>query len=722
MPENTKQSCSPPPRLPRRAFLKLSGAAAASLSAAANAMAGPFQQSDFDNLVPEDKKLNPGWVTSLTARGAPEVYRGKELEYIGMPVGGIACGQLYLGGDGKLWYWDIFKSVTSTDYQNQAWAGHKYKLPISPKNKGMNPAWPDEIVEHGFCIRVNDGEKSVSRTLDAKGFTDVSFRGEYPIGRVTYKDPGVPVEVKLEAFSPFVPLNVEDSSIPCTILSYEIKNISARKLTVDMAGWLENAVCRYGHRGINLIKNNSAMMHGDRVTLNCDVAEGPQYKPRPDVIVADFERPDYGDWKVEGQAFGTGPIERKKAPAYQGDLGGEGARVVNSHSSSPGGTVLEKDAATGKLTSPPFTLQRKFLSYYIGGGANVEQVGIRLIVDGMVVHQAAGHDDNHMRNELLELTEFEGRQAVIEIYDNGTGGWGNIGIDHIVQTDSAAASKKEDVPGYGSMTLSVLGSGREMRYVADVGPKLDPDSVINSLRRETNIAQKQDRSPLIGAAGQTVEIAPGKTATIDFLLTWWFPYYGHVSGEMGAVKNSSFIRHYAGRFISANSVADYVSNHFKRLAGQTRLWNKTWYESTLPYWFLDRTFIPIDCLATQALHRFDNGRWWGWEGVDCCPGTCQHVWHYAQAAARIFPEIERDLRERVDFGLSWHENGAMDFRAENDRHVAHDGFCGTIIRAYREHQMSPDSGFLRRIWPRVRKSVEFIMSQDKDSDGILEGE
>ena len=60
--------------------------------------------------------------------------------------------------------------------------------------------------------------------------------------------------------------------------------------------------------------------------------------------------------------------------------------------------------------------------------------------------------------------------------------------------------------------------------------------------------------------------------------------------------------------------------------------------------------------------------------------------------ARLFPAIERDLRERVDFGLAWHDTGAMDFRAENDRHVAHDGFCGTILRAYREHQMAPDSG------------------------------
>jgi hypothetical protein len=165
-----------------------------------------------------------------------------------------------------------------------------------------------------------------------------------------------------------------------------------------------------------------------------------------------------------------------------------------------------------------------------------------------------------------------------------------------------------------------------------------------------------------------------------------------------------------------------VADHFHRLTGQSRLWNRTWYDSTLPHWFLDRTFTPVNCLATQAFHAFDNGRFWGWEGVDCCPGTCQHVWQYAQSVARVFPAIERDLRERVDFGLAWHDNGAMDFRAENDRHVAHDGFCGTIVRAYREHQMAADSAFLSRTWPRIKRSVEFILSQDRDADGLLEGE
>jgi non-lysosomal glucosylceramidase len=101
----------------RRLFLKNAGAGAIGLMAmglgkGVSVMAGPFEVSDFEKLVPVDKKLSAAWLRSLTERGEPEVFSGweQELKYIGMPIGGIGCGQLYLGGDGRLWLWDVFKS------------------------------------------------------------------------------------------------------------------------------------------------------------------------------------------------------------------------------------------------------------------------------------------------------------------------------------------------------------------------------------------------------------------------------------------------------------------------------------------------------------------------------------------------------------------------------------------------------------------------------------
>src|ERR1035438_6483634 len=105
----------------RRRFLKTSALTAAGLACLRlPLMAGPFTREDFDQLVPADKKLSPDWVKSLFARGEAAVYRGAELEKIGMPIGGICAGQLYLGGDGRLWHWDIFNQRIGTGAEHYA--------------------------------------------------------------------------------------------------------------------------------------------------------------------------------------------------------------------------------------------------------------------------------------------------------------------------------------------------------------------------------------------------------------------------------------------------------------------------------------------------------------------------------------------------------------------------------------------------------------------------
>ncbi|MCP5109767.1 MAG: glucosylceramidase, partial [bacterium] len=197
---------------------------------ALHAMAGPFAAEDFEALVPADKRLSPEWVASLTARGEPERYSGTELRYIGVPIGGICCGQLYLGGDGRLWLWDIFHTNYSREKHDRrldsmTLGGH-YAHPVDPAAGENNP------VRQGFVVRAGEAV----RALDGSGFSNVEFRGEYPIGRVSYRDEQFPVTVDLEAFSPFIPLNAADSALPATVLRYTVRNTSSRPVGVTIAG------------------------------------------------------------------------------------------------------------------------------------------------------------------------------------------------------------------------------------------------------------------------------------------------------------------------------------------------------------------------------------------------------------------------------------------------------------------------------------------------------
>jgi len=300
----------------------------------------------------------------------------------------------------------------------------------------------------------------------------------------------------------------------------------------------------------------------------------------------------------------------------------------------------------------------------------------------------------------IPVRDLQGKMAKIEIVDAETGGWGNIGVGRITLTDrSDQTGRLEDLPDYGTMTLAVAGSS-----------KLD-DTDLNGIQQPS--APLSDR--LIGSLRRSVVLAPGGSATMTSVISWHFPNL-----EIGGLGKVG--RWYATKFSSSEAVAKYVIKNLDRLSAETRLWRNTWYDSTLPYWFLDRTLLNVSTLATSACYRFANGRFYAWEGVGCCAGTCTHVWHYAHAVARLFPELERDTRERVDLGVAFHaDTGVMGFRAEFDPSLAVDGQAGTLLRMYREHQMSPDSAFLKRNWATIKKAFEPLLALDADGDGVLEG-
>ena len=184
-------------------------------------------------------------------------------------------------------------------------------------------------------------------------------------------------------------------------------------------------------------------------------------------------------------------------------------------------------------------------------------------------------------------------------------------------------------------------------------------------------------------------------------------------------------RAYAARFPDASAVVNEIAADRAELLSATDAFVAAYYGGSLPQWFLERTLISLGALQTNTFHRLADGTVWAWEGIGCCEGTCTHVWHYAQSPARLFPGLERTLRERTDFGSAFRDDGRIDFRGGLAGRDATDGQAGVVLRTYREHLTSADDGFLRRVWPKCRKAVEFLIAQDArdgEPDGVPVGE
>lgn len=148
--------------------------------------------------------------------------------------------------------------------------------------------------------------------------------------------------------------------------------------------------------------------------------------PRADLVIADFDGDSYGAWKVEGTAFGQAPA-RGALPGQMAVDGFLGEGLVNS--------FLGGDDSTGTLTSPPFKIERPFLSFLIGGGNNREKLTLELLIDGKPVRSATGGNDRPGGSETLlreswDVADLAGRTATLRVIDAAKGGW-EIGRAHV---------------------------------------------------------------------------------------------------------------------------------------------------------------------------------------------------------------------------------------------------------------------------------------------------
>jgi uncharacterized protein (DUF608 family) len=411
----------------------------------------------------------------------PRVYRGKNLEAVGMPIGGIGTGSIWLDGQGRLGVWQIFNNLSE-------------------------PRIPDSFF--GVSVRQGAGE-AVTRVLQTKAegslrpVESLSYEGGYPIARLAFHDKDLPVQVTLEALNPMIPLDAANSSIPCAIFRLTAKNPGATAAEVTLFATLQNAVGSGGSGGIQGVRFGGYGGNRNRVVRENvwsavamdkavdPVASGPvkvrtasgQESPGPElfwltglsgltkdpaelltrtaaeggVVLADGARPDffqtiallisktrdfasvamvfedfesktYEGWTITGTAFGKGPSHGTEGP-QQSVSGFAGHGLVNTFH------IQNGDQPQGTATSKRFTIERRYIGFLIGGGAHAGKTCVNLRVDGKVVRTATGKDLEALEPATWDVADLKGRQAVIEIVDKSSEGWGHINVDQIVFSD-----------------------------------------------------------------------------------------------------------------------------------------------------------------------------------------------------------------------------------------------------------------------------------------------
>ena len=141
-------------------------------------------------------------------------------------------------------------------------------------------------------------------------------------------------------------------------------------------------------------------------------------------FIGNFES-GMNSWRVEGDAV----TNHADFELYQGQrdiFGNIGAGFLTSYHPTKG------DIPTGSATSPKFAAESgEYLAFLIAGGEG-DGVGVRLLSDGDEVAVWRGQNTEWFKPVIYSLAEHTGETLQLQLFDNESGGWGHIMLDHVI--------------------------------------------------------------------------------------------------------------------------------------------------------------------------------------------------------------------------------------------------------------------------------------------------
>jgi len=365
--------------------------------------------------------------------------------------------------------------------------------------------------------------------------------------------------------------------------------------------------------------------------------------------------------------------------------------------------------------------------------------------------EASSYPAAVIRIEVKNTSKKRLKTGICFSMPNFIGEDGSIKIKHSEKKNNKNALKKnkeltgiymtspdfsKDLEQYGNMFISTP-SGQEITYrtgwedLSWGDSKLDFwDDFIEDCKIDKRTS-KNNRP--VASLCINNDLKPGETKEVTFILTWHFP-----NRQNWIVKRETIGNYYTTRFKDSIHSASELFTNLEEVEAKSIEFVKSLCNSSLPATVIEAGLFNLSTLRTQTCFQTPDGKLFGWEGCcdcdGCCAGSCTHVWNYENATGFLFGNLAKTMRE-VEFKHATNDEGHMAFRvalplekAENhsssDKVAAADGQMGSIMRLYREWQLSGDDSFLKELYPKAKKAMEFCWIKggwDGDKDGLMEG-
>lgn len=177
---------------------------------------------------------------------------------VAFPLGGIGTGNVSLGARGDLRDWELGDRPAKGNRSPNTFFAIRTQVgdapPIARVLEGPIP--PPHDLSHGYHPNTAAGLPRFARA---------TFTGQYPIATVELEHPDVPLDVRLEAFTPLVPLDPDDSGIPGAVLTWRLRNRASEPVSVTLVGSLINPIGGLAYDGFGNLAAGG--LGGNRTTV-----------------------------------------------------------------------------------------------------------------------------------------------------------------------------------------------------------------------------------------------------------------------------------------------------------------------------------------------------------------------------------------------------------------------------------------------------------------------
>jgi uncharacterized protein (DUF608 family) len=236
-------------------------------------------------------------------------------------------------------------------------------------------------------------------------------------------------------------------------------------------------------------------------------------------------------------------------------------------------------------------------------------------------------------------------------------------------------------------------------------------------RAEGHVVQGENEE-LCGAIAAHRTLRPGEERTLRFAASWDFPHHplGH---------------RYEQWFKNPAESSRYALTRHARIDDQVRRVQKLVYSLPFPAWFNDALLTNLAPFFASTWYARD-GRFVCYEAPVICPlmGTLDVGFYGSIPVSYFFPEWE--LSQIMQFARAQRPDGYIPHDLGRSRvdlpsngttfYQWKDLNPKFLLIAYRDHLWSGDAGFLRRIYPHVKRALAWTVGTDRDGDGLPDHE